>query len=870
MPRNASTGVYTPPANSWNPAQPDTVISSADWNALRADMATALNHAPSTTRALHPTTGQVQDGAFVWGGTAGGTADALTLTLTPPITAYAEGLTVRFRVGPATNNTTTPTLAINGLEAYTITKYDGTSLSDGDLPANAVVEVVYSNNAWRLMVTTQSQVQGNDGSTTVTSATSVNLTSASSRVQVVSITTEGKSVFLPDARTITIGGPRFYVRNAGAKTFALRPSNANQVENGGFDTNSVWVLGAGWEISGGVATKTSGSATDIEQALSTTAGVAYQVTFTITSISGGSVRVVLKGGGPDVFGLPRNSVGTYTETLVSNGNTTLALNANDSFSGSIDNVSLILKNPPLLAGMPPGAIAECVLENNDTIQGKWHIIGSNTMAAFPVVNTILPSSLTQPFTSGVQTLKMSETISLHFAQNDSGHPFVFALDHDSDPPVIGTPVLISAVNTIVKQAFRIGDNKAFVVLGQTTNNCFIVSVSGTTCSVSASATASVFSQGTNWQRPLTATLGANNDSFVAIASSSSPNIQAQAVNASGSVPVVGSPVNISTTGVSPAFSAVRIFRVDDDRSVAFYIDDSGVSGSPFSIRAVVLTLTGTSIAVGTSAGVNDVIDNISAAHGAICQVSNTSYVWVYGSGNDVRAVAITVSGSSVTFGTPLTVTTFPGNPEVKFDDLGNRFNPVIFSLSGNRIFSAFRRGFPSYEWRCVILTVNGLSLSAGPILSLGPHVNVAFFRYNNEHTVLVSQTLSNNEPTRGIIGLDHEDTSIVPSGSVIPLGVPHHSSRQSASMANGIMCIRYNIAGTGSTPTPFSSRMEVFAANPNGVPTLLGNFTLPEIIWDDIFFPIEVSSRRLALLGRTVLQEGAVERVKLCIMEVVS
>jgi len=973
MPRNANTGVYTPPANSWNPAQPDTVISSADWNALQADMATALSHVPATTRALHPTTGQVQDGAFVWGGTAGGTADALTLTLTPaitsyvdglairfrtgsaanatatptlsvnglaahtitnadgtpiaagdlpansvvevvysnsawrlsvlprlttwqlqngsfvwggtaggtadaltltltpPITAYAEGLTVRFRVGPATNNTTTPTLAINGLTAHTITKYDGASLAAGDLPANSVVEVVYNNGAWRLMITPQSQVQGNDGSTAVTSATSVNLTSTSSRVQVVSITTEGKSVFLPDARALTIGGPRFYVRNAGAKTFALRPSNANQAENGGFDTNSVWVLGDGWAISGGVATKTSGSATDIEQALSTTSGVAYQVTFTITSVSGGSVRVVLKGGGPDVLGTPRSAAGTYTETLISNGNTTLALRADASFAGSIDNVSLTLKNPPLLAGMPPGAIAECVLENNDTIQGKWHIIGRNTMAAFPVVNTILPSSLTQPFAPGVQTLKMSETISLHFARNASGHPFVFALDHDSDPPVIGTPVLISAVNTSVKQAFRLGDNKAFVVLDRTTDNCFIVSVSGTTCSVSASATASVFSQGTHWRRPLTATLGANNDLFVAIDSSNNPNIRAQAVNASGNVPDVGSPVNISTTGVSAAFSAVSIFRVDDERAVAFYVDNSGVSGSPFSIRAVVLTLTGTSIQVGTSAGVNDVINNVAESHGAICQVSNTSYVWVYGSDNNVQAVAITVSGSSVTFGTPITVTTFQNsqNMQVNFDDLGTCFNPAIFSLSNNRIFSAFRKESPD-EWRCVILTVNGLSLSAGSILSLRDQSRIVFFRYNNEHTVLVSQSAIPRGYTGGIIGLDHEATSIVPSGSVLPLGAPHSSFEPSASMANGIMCIRYNIVGSGSTPAPFSSRMEVFAGNPNGVPTLLGNFTLPEIRWEDIFFPIEVSSRRLALLGRTVAQEGTDARVKLCIMEVVS
>jgi len=866
MPRNASTGVYTPPANSWNPATPDTVISSADWNALQADMATALNHAPSTTRALHPTTGQVQDGAFIWGGTAGGTADALTLTLTPPITSYAEGLTVRFRVGPATNNTTTPTLAINGLAAHTITRYDNTPLAAGDLPANAVVEVVYNNSAWRLLITPQSQVQGNDGTETVTSAASVVLTSFSKRVQVVNITTEGQSVFLPDAKTLTVGGPRFYVRNDGVKTFALRSSNANQVINNGFDNTNAWTLGTGWAISGGVATKTPGSATDIEQTLPTDSGVAYRVTFTVTSVSGGSVRVVLKGGGPDVLGTPRSAAGTYTEILISNGNTTLALRADASFAGAIDNVSLTLMNPPLLAGMPPGAVAECVLEENNTIQGKWHVLGRNTMSAAPIVNTILPASLTQ--TAGLRTLKMSETLSLHFAQNASGNPFVFAVDYDAAPPVIGTPILISAVSALVTQAFRLSDTKAFVVIDQNLNNCFIVSVSGTTCSVSESATADVLKYGHYTGPPLIATLGVNNDLFVGIDSSNNPNIRAQAVNASGNVPAAGSPVNISTTGVSQSYSAISIFRVDDNRAVAFYIDDSGTPGSPFSIRAVVLTLTGTSIATGTSAGINDVINDINAAHGVVCQISNTSYVWVYGSGNNVQAVAISVSGTSVTFGTPITVTTFPSAPEVRFI-LGNRFNPVIFALSGNRVFVAFRRATPR-EWRCSILTVSGLSVSAGPIFYLGNQSSPLFFPHNDEHTVLVQRDLESSGSTGRVIGLDHEATSIAVSGFVIPLGIVNPSRNVQATLSNGLICVKYDTMGANILSNFFfSSRMEVFKPSPNGTPKALGHFTIPGSNWDDMFFPVEVSSRRLAFLGREAFQEGADTRVRLCIMEVV-
>jgi hypothetical protein len=45
MPRNPSTGVYTAPDNSWNPAVAGTVIDPDDWNATQDDYAAALNDA---------------------------------------------------------------------------------------------------------------------------------------------------------------------------------------------------------------------------------------------------------------------------------------------------------------------------------------------------------------------------------------------------------------------------------------------------------------------------------------------------------------------------------------------------------------------------------------------------------------------------------------------------------------------------------------------------------------------------------------------------------------------------------------------------------------------------------------------------------
>lgn len=151
MPINTSTGAYSAPSNSWNPAVSDTVINSDDWNAMRNDMADALSRVTATTRALWPTAAQVQDSVLLWGGTASGTANALAVALSPPITAYVAGLTIRFITGAAAN-TGAATLAVNGLSALAINTGDGTApLAAGDLPPSSLVTVVHDGTRFRLL-----------------------------------------------------------------------------------------------------------------------------------------------------------------------------------------------------------------------------------------------------------------------------------------------------------------------------------------------------------------------------------------------------------------------------------------------------------------------------------------------------------------------------------------------------------------------------------------------------------------------------------------------------------------------------------------------------------------------------------------------
>lgn len=171
MPRNGS-GSFTRSVADYTAG---TDILSADINAEFDDIATSITDSiakdgqtvatanlpmgtyrhtgvgNASARTHYAATGQVQDSGFLWGGTAGGTADARTITLTPAITAYAAGQVFRFVNGAAANTGAT-TLAVNGLTATAVRKgLAATALEAGDLPADAAVEVLYDGTVFRLM-----------------------------------------------------------------------------------------------------------------------------------------------------------------------------------------------------------------------------------------------------------------------------------------------------------------------------------------------------------------------------------------------------------------------------------------------------------------------------------------------------------------------------------------------------------------------------------------------------------------------------------------------------------------------------------------------------------------------------------------------
>jgi hypothetical protein len=120
----------------------------------------------------------------------------------------------------------------------------------------------------------------------------------------------------------------------------------NKVANGNFDSAAAWTPGAGWAIAAGVATKTAGVASPMQQAIGwlpggfIAAGL-YRIKFTLSGVTAGSVWPRFSGGS-DVDGVARTGNGAFADTLVSvSGNTSVALFADAAFAGSVDSVSVV-------------------------------------------------------------------------------------------------------------------------------------------------------------------------------------------------------------------------------------------------------------------------------------------------------------------------------------------------------------------------------------------------------------------------------------------------------------------------------------------------------------------------------------------------
>lgn len=126
----------------------------------------------------------------------------------------------------------------------------------------------------------------------------------------------------------------------------FRPLSANElsadtrrnlVTNGTFDADSDWTKGTGWSITGGAAVAVAGSASNLSQTITPTAGETYVLTAAVT-VSAGSVQFKLAGAN---VGSAVTASGTVEITYTAaSASIALDIAKGSTFAGSIDNISI--------------------------------------------------------------------------------------------------------------------------------------------------------------------------------------------------------------------------------------------------------------------------------------------------------------------------------------------------------------------------------------------------------------------------------------------------------------------------------------------------------------------------------------------------
>lgn len=194
--------------SSGQPVVSSTLIDAATFNAFTADIASGLTTVitkdgqtvvtadipfannkltgvkAGTARTDAASLATIQDGTGVYVAAVAGTADVITLTPTPAITAYVAGQAFYWIASGA--NTTNVTVNTNGLGDKAVTKNGTTALIAGDLPAGALVGARYDG--------TQFQVIGMVSQNVITTEGDVIVGSSSGAEERLALGAEGQSL----------------------------------------------------------------------------------------------------------------------------------------------------------------------------------------------------------------------------------------------------------------------------------------------------------------------------------------------------------------------------------------------------------------------------------------------------------------------------------------------------------------------------------------------------------------------------------------------------------------------------------------------------------------------------------------------------
>ena len=201
-------------------------------------------------------TTSLQNSTLMYLTAVAGTVNAITATASAPFTVYAAGQTFRFIAAGA--NTSAVTININAVGAIAITKTGTTPLIAGDIPAGAIVVVIYDGTRFQLqagLTAGQLAVPGPIGGTTPSTGAFTTLTSTGGAINgTVGATTPAAGAFTTLSATgaATMGAGLAVTGTLTANTIGAF-TLAGTVAGGGNQLNNV-IIGTTTPLAGSFTT----------------------------------------------------------------------------------------------------------------------------------------------------------------------------------------------------------------------------------------------------------------------------------------------------------------------------------------------------------------------------------------------------------------------------------------------------------------------------------------------------------------------------------------------------------------------------------------------------------------------------------------
>ncbi len=165
----------------------------------------------------------VQAGSWSYA-VAGGTANALTAILSPAPSALTVGMQIELMI--SATNSGAATLNTNGLGAVAIQTRTGAALKIGDMPAGAIIPLIYNGTAWRLACIAYSEVP-------IISSTNVTLyvrtdgndsNDGSANTAAKAFATVAGAIAFGASRYLVVGGATLIIQLGLAGTYAAPPT----------------------------------------------------------------------------------------------------------------------------------------------------------------------------------------------------------------------------------------------------------------------------------------------------------------------------------------------------------------------------------------------------------------------------------------------------------------------------------------------------------------------------------------------------------------------------------------------------------------------------------------------------------------------